>query len=92
MLRRLHHLNGCIIAYLRRVIRRQGHLREAEAAVVLLVRRAEDLEDLLHGEGVVLWNGAFAQVDVEEGGGVAGEPAGLDADGAAGDGPQCSVC
>lgn len=58
----------------------------------MLVAGAGDLEDLLHREGVVERDGALAEVDVEEGGGVAGEPAGLDTDGATGDGPEGSIC
>ena len=85
--RRLDHLNGGIPADHGGIIRGQRHLRQTEGAGVRLAGGAGDLEDGLHGQRHVGWEGAVAQVDVEEGGGVALEPAGLDGDGAARDGP-----
>lgn len=91
MLRRLDDLDGGVVPNVGREIGRQRHLRKAPAALVLLIAGTRDLEDWQHGEGVVEWDGACAEVDVEEGGRVAGKPAGLDADGAAGDGPEGAV-
>ena len=81
---RLHNLNGRIPPHNRRIIRRQRHLRQTKRARIRLLCGARDLEDGHHGEGHVGWEGAVAEVDVEEGGGVALEPAGLEGDGAAG--------
>lgn len=54
------------------------------------------MEDGHHGEGHVGWSvvgpvGAESEVHVEECGGVALEPAGLQRDCSAGDGPECAV-
>lgn len=91
MLRRLNNLYGRIIPHLGREVGRQRHLREAPTPIVLQVAGPRDLEDRLHGEGVVQRDGSLAEVDIEESGGVAGEPAGLGADGAAGNGPEGAV-
>lgn len=87
MLCGLNDLDGRIVAHLGGEVGREGHLRQTETPVVLHVAGTEDLEDWLHGEGVVRRDAPGTQVDVEESGGMAGEPAGLDPDGAAGDGP-----
>lgn len=91
MLRRLNDLDRSLVPNLSCEIRRQRHLRKTPAAVVLLVAGTRNLKDGLHRLGVVEGDLAGAEVDVEEGGGVAGEPAWLDADGAAGDGPFRAV-
>lgn len=70
---------------------RQRHLGQAEGAGVGVAGGTDDLEGREHGEGDVGWLRAEAHVDVDEGGGVAGEPAGLDSDGAAVYGPFGAV-
>lgn len=92
MLRRLNDLYRRIIPNLRSEVCWQRHLRQAPTTLVLLVAGTRDLEDGLHREGVVEWDSALAEVDVEEGGRVAREPAGLGADGAASDRPEGSIC
>lgn len=91
MHRGLNYLNRRIRAQDGRIIRRQRHLRQTNRARVGLLGGPGDLEDGDHGQGEVLRHGAFAQVDVHVGGGVALEPAGLQGDGAAGDGPERAV-
>jgi hypothetical protein len=85
MLRRLNDLNRCIVADTRRVVRRQWHLRKTKGAVVLHVRGPYD------GVAVVERLVAVAHVEVELGKGMAGEPAGLDRDGTAFEGPFGAV-
>ena len=97
MYRRLDHLNGSVIAHVDSLVGGEGNLRETEGAGVRVFGGADDLEDGHHGEGHV-WRtvvgaaGAEAHVHVEEGGGMALEPAGLEGDGAAADGPEGAVC
>ena len=92
MLRQLNHLYRRIGADPGRIVGGQRHLRETEVAVVLLIAGTGDLEDCLHGQGVAGRDGVIAKIDVKEGGGMAGEPAWLNADGAAGNGPEGSIC
>ena len=66
-------------------------MRETDAPRVDGILRARDLEHGLHDHGKVLGQGAVAEVDVEEGGCVAVEPAGLEAYCAAADGPESPV-
>jgi hypothetical protein len=96
MKRRLHDLNRRIIPDIDRRVRREGHLWEAESARVRVLVGPDDLEYAGHGEGHVGGTaagtvGAEAEIDVEEGGGMALEPAGLYGDGAAFEGPQGAV-
>lgn len=91
MLRRLNNLNRSIVPHTRRIIRRQRHLRQTKSAIILHIRGSYDGEDGQHRVAVVQWLVAVAHVEVELGEGVAGEPAGLDGDGAAFDGPFCAV-
>ncbi len=64
---------------------------QAECARVWVLCGPYDLEGRHHVEGHVEWDLAEADVDVEEGGGVALEPARLDGEGAALDGPFGAV-
>jgi len=80
---RLDDLDGGVVADVDGDVGRQWHLRQAKRARVRAVRRADDLEDGHHGERHVERHGADAQVDVDEGGLVAGEPTGLEGHGAA---------
>ena len=91
MLRRLNNLNRRILPHNRRIINRQRYLRDADTAIIRYVVGPHDAKDGLHGQGVVVGHGADAEVDVEEGVGVALEPARLEADGAAADGPFGAV-
>jgi hypothetical protein len=95
---RLHHLDRRIVPNVRRgYSAREGYLREAEGARVGILRGADDLEDGHEGEGHVWWAvvgaaGAEAHVHVEEGCCMSLEPARLEGDGAALDGPGGAVC
>ena len=91
MLRQLNHLNGRILPDDSGVIDRQGDVRETHTARVDGVLRARDLEHGLHDHREVLRQAAVAEVDVYEGRCVAAEPAWLEADGAAADGPEGAV-
>jgi hypothetical protein len=91
MLRRFDNLNRCIIAHLGRIILRQRHLRQTEASIILHIRWASDLENGQHGVRVVERFVTVTHVYVEEGERVAREPAGLETDGAAADGPFGAV-
>lgn len=66
MLRSLHNLNRRILPNLRREVRWQRHLREADRAVVHLVGRARDTELWLHDQRVVPRYGALAEIDVHQ--------------------------
>jgi len=88
---RLDDLNGGIIADLDARIDGQRDLGQTEGAGVGACAGAVHLEDGDHGVGHVDGDGAEAEVDVEEGGQVAGVPARLDGDGAAGYGPEGAV-
>lgn len=101
MHRRLHNLNRSIIPHIHRRIRREGNLRQTKRSRIRSLAWPSDLEHWHHGERHV-WGTAErgiifrtivaeSEVDVEEGGGVALEPAGLDGDGAAGYRPVGAV-
>jgi len=71
-------------------------LRQADRAGVRVLARPNDLEDRNHGEGhvgrsIVRSVGAEAQIDVDEGSGVALEPAWLESDSTTGYGPLGAV-
>ena len=94
---RLYDLNRRIITDFHRRIRRQWHLRQAERAWIRILAWSNNLEDWNHGERHVGWSAVWAvcaesQVHVEEGCGVALEPAGLEGDCSAAYGPFCSIC
>ena len=92
MLRQHNHLNRRIVADLRLIVCRRRHLRKADARPrVGIVGGADDAGDGQHGVRHVARVGADAEVDVEQGLVVAGEPAGLEGDGAAADGPGGAV-
>ena len=91
MLRSLNNLNGRIVAYDSREVGRERYLRQTDAAVVQKIVGPRDAEHGLHDERVIQRDGAFAQVDVDEGVGVAVEPAWLHADGSTCYGPLGAV-
>ena len=92
VLRILDDLYRRIVPFVHSDVGRKRHLRHAEfLARVGFIIGARDLPHLLHGQRVVAGHGAKAQVDVEEGGAMAGEPARLEGDGAAVNGPVGSV-
>lgn len=91
MLCRLDDLDRRIVADFGRIIRRQRHLGKTERAIVLLIRRSHDLERGQHGVGVVERLVSVAHVDVDKSEGVAREPAGLDGNSAALQGPFGAV-
>lgn len=88
---RLDDLDRCLVARLDRRICRQGHLWQTECARVRVPAGTQHLESRQHVEGHVKGLLAEAHVDVEEGGGVPVEPAGLNGDGAASDWPFGAV-
>lgn len=69
---------------------------EADCSWEGIIGRALDGEGMDHGVGHVLRSvvrpvGAKAEIDVDDGEGVASEPAGLEGECAAGRGPICAV-
>ena len=88
----LDDLDGGVVADVDARVDGQRHLRQAEGARVGFGGGADDLEGRHHRVRHVERHGAVAHVDVEEGGRVSGEPAWLDGDGAAFDGPERAVC
>jgi len=88
---RFNNLDCRIVANLGGVVCGQRYLGQAELAAVLLVRRADNLENGQHGVRVVQGLVAVAHVDVEQGKCMAGEPSGLDGDCATPNGPLCTV-
>lgn len=96
VLGKLHELDGGQVAGLDGGVDGQGNLREADGARVRVVGGTLDGEGVNHGVGHVLGAvigavGAEAQVDVDDGEGVASEPAGLEGERAARCGPVCAV-
>ena len=91
MLRCLHDLNRRKIANLVSNLRRQRDLGHAEGAGVGVVGRAGDLEGRDDRVAHVLGDLAETHVDVDQSRQMAWEPAGLDGNGAAGDGPLGAV-
>lgn len=94
---KLNNLDGGVVAGRDGGVGRQRDLGQAHRARVGVLGWAEDLEGRDHGEAhvpgaIVGTVGAEAHVDVEEGCGVALEPARLEGDGAACRGPVCAVC
>ena len=65
MLRRFDNLDCRIVADFGRVVGWQRYLGQAELPGVLLVRRADNLENGQHGVGIVQGLVAVAHVDVE---------------------------
>lgn len=91
MHRRLDDLDRCVVAHIHRQVGGHPHLRQAEGSGVGLCRGTDDLEGWHHNVGHVWWDCAEAEVHVEEGFAMAGEPAGLQGHGAASCGPFCAV-
>lgn len=89
--RRLNNLDRRIIARLNCRIYRQRHLWQTERSRVRIPARPHDLECRNHRVGHVDGDGAVAEIDIEEGSGVALKPAGLDGDGAAANGPERAI-
>lgn len=92
MRRQLHDLDRRIVARLDSKVGRHLHLRQAQRPRVGPVRRAQQLPRGLEVVGEVQRSSVGPvrvqpDVDIQEGGGVAGEPAGLEGDGAACRGP-----
>lgn len=93
----LDDLDGGVVPRLHGGVGRQGDLGQADRPRVGVLGRPQDLEGRDHGEAhvpgpVVGPVGAEAHVDVEEGRGVALEPARLEGEGAARRGPVGAVC
>lgn len=96
MLGQLDYLDGGQITGFDARVCGQRYLRQANGARVRVVRRALDGEGVNHGVGhvfgaVVRPVGAEAEVDVDDGRGMASEPAWLEGEGAARGGPVCAV-
>jgi hypothetical protein len=92
MLRRLHNLQCRIVPTSHRDIRGKRHLRQAHIQRrIRIITRSRDLEDREERMRVVGWDGAETDVDVEVSGFMAGEPAGLKGDGAAGERPVGAI-
>lgn len=91
MLSSQNQLNRRMIPSLNRPVRWQRHLRQTDGTRVRHVGRATDLKSLDHGVTHVGRDRAQAHVHVDEGRIVAGEPGGLEGDGAAANGPFGSV-
>lgn len=93
MNRHLDDLNGDIVADIESLVHRQRDLRQAESARIRVPRWSGDLKGWDHGVGGVEDLGWVefvpkdSHIDVEEGGGMALEPAGLYGDCTAFDGP-----
>lgn len=97
MLRNLHNLDGGIITGLDRGVCRQRHLGDADCARVGIRRGTDDLDGRHHRVAHVRRTaaravGAETQVDVDEGGLVALEPARLKCNRAAQGGPIGPIC
>lgn len=93
----LNDLDGGVVPRLDGGVCGERHLGQADGARVGVLAGPEDLEGRDHGEAhvpgaIVRAVGAEAHVDVEEGGGVALEPARLEGEGAARRGPVGAVC
>ena len=89
--RRLDDLDRRVVADLDRRINGEGDLRETECSWIRVLGRADELDAVEHRIRHVGWDGAEPEIDVDVGGGVALEPAGLEGDGAAFDGPFRAV-
>lgn len=87
MLGRLDKLNSSVITRADADVRRQRHLWQAHGTRVRIVRRARDLEGRNDGVAHVFRDLAESEVDVDQGGCVAREPARLEGDCTAADGP-----
>lgn len=95
----LDNLDGGLVAGLDVCADGQRNLSETDGAGVGIVGRAEDLEGMDHGVAHVgraavnvgAGIGAKAKIDLKERGEVAAEPAGLEGDGAAANGPVGAV-
>lgn len=96
MLGRLDDLNGGQVARVDIGTDGERYLGEADGSRIGIVGGAEDLEGLDHGVGhvgraAVGGVGAEAEINLHKGRQVAAEPAWLEGDGAAADGPVCAV-
>lgn len=91
MFRRFHDLNGRHVTGLDTDIGRQRHLRQTDSSRVGVVRGTGDLEGGNDRVAHVLGDLAEANVDIEQGRRVAWEPARLESDGAATDGPVGAI-
>ena len=88
---RLNDLNGRQITHIHRQTGRQRNLGQTECARIRVRGGTDDLEGREHWVAHVLRYGAETEIEVEEGCGVALEPAWLNGDGAALDRPFCAV-
>lgn len=91
MQRDLDDLDSGVIAGLQAGVHRQRHVRQTEAARVRISAGAGHLEDGQHDVGHADGLRSVAHVDVEEGGRMAGVPAGHDGDRAAAQRPVGAV-
>lgn len=87
----LNDLDRRLVADVDTDIGRQGHLRQTECPRVWVVGRADNLERRHDRVAHVLRRLPEAQVDVDQGPRMAREPAGLDSDCSAADGPLGAV-
>lgn len=96
MLRDFNDLQRDVVADLQAQVRGHADLRDAEGARVHVVGWPDDLEGVhdrvRHVGGRDVAGAVDADVDVDKGEAVAGEPAGLDVQTAAVDGPLGAVC
>ncbi len=91
MFRRFYDLNGRHITGLDTDIGRQRHLGQTDSSWVRVVRGTGDLEGRNDGVAHVFGDLAEANVDIDQGRRVAWEPARLESDGAATDGPVGAI-
>lgn len=87
----LDHLDRGKVAHFGRYSLREQNLRQTDGAWVGVVGGPHDLERRDHRVAHVRGSPAHAEVDVDKGCGVALEPAGLEGDGTAADGPFGAV-
>lgn len=91
MFRRLNDLNSRQITHIHGQAGRQRNLGQTKCARVRVCRGPDNLEGREHRVAHVWWHGAETEIEVEEGCGMALEPAWLNGNGAALDRPLCAV-
>lgn len=91
MLGGLDQLNCGIVARADGDIGRQGHLGQTHGTGVRVIGRADDLEGWDNRVAHVVGDFTEAEVDIDQGSGVAWEPARLEGDSTTADGPLGTV-